>query len=80
MHAPSSRDCSACPPRMICHCLQVTEETLVQAIDTLGLTTLKEIRSCTGAGDGCNACHRRLLKYLERRSSVAVVSASGTGQ
>ena len=80
MHATPSRDCSTCPGRMICHCLQVTEEAIVQAIDTLGLTTVKEIRTCTGAGDGCTACHRRLVKYLERRTELAVVPALSTGQ
>ncbi|MFQ3650009.1 MAG: (2Fe-2S)-binding protein, partial [Gemmataceae bacterium] len=78
--ATPSRDCSTCPGRIICHCLQVTEDAIVRAIDTLGLTTVKEIRSCTGAGDGCNACHRRLVKYLERRTALSVVSASTSGQ
>lgn len=63
-----------CPPRtehlpeagqVICHCLQVTEGEVADAILTLGLTTLDEIRRCTGAGDGCTCCHRRLKQCIE---------------
>lgn len=73
-----SRDCSACPSRMICHCLQVTEDAIVQAVEAFGLTSVKEIRSCTGAGDGCTACHRRLKVYLERRTALTMAQASSS--
>ena len=73
-----TRDCSACPSRMICHCLQVTEDVIVEAVEALGLTSVKEIRSCTGAGDGCTACHRRLKTYLERRTSLTMAQASSS--
>jgi bacterioferritin-associated ferredoxin len=55
-----------CPERFVCRCLQVTETELVEALITLELRTLKDIRRHTGAGDGCTACHRELKKYLER--------------
>jgi bacterioferritin-associated ferredoxin len=59
--------CSAeCGLRMICRCLRVTEEVLVQAFASGDIRTLKDIRRHTGAGDGCMACHRRLASYLER--------------
>jgi bacterioferritin-associated ferredoxin len=32
----------------------------------LGLQSIKEIRSHTGAGDGCTACHGCLRDLLER--------------
>jgi NAD(P)H-nitrite reductase large subunit len=51
---------------MICHCLQVTEDALVDAIVTLGLRTVKDLREHTGAGDGCTACHVRLREVLDR--------------
>jgi bacterioferritin-associated ferredoxin len=51
---------------MVCHCLQITEEMIVEAVAVLNLSTLQELRACTGAGDGCTACHKRLRGYLER--------------
>jgi NAD(P)H-nitrite reductase large subunit len=55
-----------CSERVVCHCLQVTESTLVQAVTTLDLRTVAEVRHCTGAGEGCTACHRRIKQYLEQ--------------
>jgi bacterioferritin-associated ferredoxin len=55
-----------CPPSVVCHCLQVTEAALLEALTRLDVKTIKEIRRLTGAGDGCNACHRVLQRYLEK--------------
>jgi bacterioferritin-associated ferredoxin len=63
----SATTCADCTERVVCHCLQVTEEALLIAVETFGLRTLKEVRQATGAGDGCTACHRRLRQYLELR-------------
>jgi bacterioferritin-associated ferredoxin len=52
--------------RLVCVCLDVTEAALVEALTGREIKTLKDIRRLTGAGDGCNACHRRLKAYLER--------------
>lgn len=60
-----TNDCSTCPGRLVCRCLQVTEDALRQAVTTLGLKTLQEVRAATGAGDGCTCCHRKLRHYLE---------------
>lgn len=59
-------DCQGCSTRLVCHCLQVTEERLVDAITTLGLRSVTEVRDHTGAGDGCTACHGRLRAILEQ--------------
>ena len=67
-------DCSSCSTRLVCRCLQVTEDALLAALDAGGITTLRDIRQCTGAGDGCTACHRKLKSYLERRTALAVVA------
>jgi NAD(P)H-nitrite reductase large subunit len=48
--------------------LQVTEGMLVQAVTTLELRTVADVRRCTGAGDGCTACHRRIKQYLEQNA------------
>jgi bacterioferritin-associated ferredoxin len=58
-------DCDACPERLVCHCLGVTEEELVCALTTLNIRTVKEIRELTGAGNGCTACTNVLRGYLQ---------------
>jgi NAD(P)H-nitrite reductase large subunit len=62
-------DCATCPGRLVCRCLRVTEAELVTALTTLGLRTVKEVRRHTGAGAGCNACHRLLHRYLEQHAA-----------
>ena len=61
-----SRTATAAPAGFVCHCLQVTEDAVAEAVSLFGLTTLKEIRTATGAGDGCTACHRRLRLVLRQ--------------
>jgi bacterioferritin-associated ferredoxin len=63
----SCRSCPAvgsCPDRIVCRCLKVTEQTVIDAIVTLGLRTVKEVRQATEAGDGCTCCHGELAAYL----------------
>src|SRR5581483_5469442 len=61
-------DCDACPDRIVCHCLQVSEAEIVQVITTLELRTVKDVRRHTGAGDGCMCCHARIRAYLATQS------------
>ena len=72
------RDCAGCPAKVVCHCLQVTEETLRHALATLDIRTVKDIRYHTGAGDGCTACHRLLRKYLPQTEEALVQSSSAS--
>ena len=58
------------PDRVVCRCLQVTQEIVLAAVAALELRTIKEIRQHTGAGDGCTACHKNLQKYLERKTQT----------
>jgi bacterioferritin-associated ferredoxin len=60
-------DCDGCSGRIVCHCLQITEETVLTALQLLDLTSVKEVRRVTGAGDGCTACHRQLRQLIERK-------------
>jgi NAD(P)H-nitrite reductase large subunit len=62
---PPADRCLECPARLICRCLQVTEATLLEALTTQDIRTLRDIRRHTGAGDGCTACHAHLQQYLE---------------
>jgi bacterioferritin-associated ferredoxin len=70
--------CAGCSERMICHCLQVTEEMLHGALVTLELRSLRDLREATGAGDGCTACHRRLRKFLEEHAVGRLAQASSS--
>ncbi len=54
----------SCPDRIVCRCLGVTEETIISAVITLGLRTIKDVRQATEAGDGCCCCHREISSYL----------------
>jgi bacterioferritin-associated ferredoxin len=54
----------SCPDRVVCRCLRVTEQTIIDAVVTLGVRTLKELQAATEAGDGCCCCHRELHTYL----------------
>jgi bacterioferritin-associated ferredoxin len=61
----SQFDCEGCSGRVVCHCLQITEDVIRAAARTFELRTIKDVRQHTGAGDGCTACHRRLRQLLE---------------
>jgi bacterioferritin-associated ferredoxin len=77
MDTPHFDTCSAeCGLRMICRCLRVTEQVLVEAFASGDIRTLKDIRSHTGAGDGCMACHQRLKSYLDRFTVPAALAAA----
>ena len=71
----SCRSCAAvgsCPDRVVCRCLKVTEQTVITAVTTLGVRTLKELGQATGAGDGCTCCHQELRAYLDVYAGRAV--------
>jgi bacterioferritin-associated ferredoxin len=67
---PCPGPCSGCPDRVVCRCLKVAEETIVDAIVTLGLRTVKQLTVATGAGDGCTCCHRELHELIEVHAEV----------
>ena len=54
----------SCGERLVCRCLKVTEHEVVTAIRVHGLTTVRELRQITQAGDGCTCCHKELRQYL----------------
>jgi bacterioferritin-associated ferredoxin len=67
-HTHSTSDCSE---TIVCHCLEVSESTVADAIAICGLTSVREVCRETGAGSGCTACHAR-LKELLRNSNQPV--------
>ena len=68
--------CDSCSARVVCHCLQITEELVLSAVDTFGVQSLMDLRQLTGAGDGCTACHRQLRQLIEGRVPLPVVQPS----
>ena len=67
--------CDGCPDRVVCRCFGVPEAAVVEAITTLGLRTIKEIRKHTDAGDGCTCCHAQLHRLLEENAAVLTAEA-----
>lgn len=82
---PCTGSCQSCPSvgscadRIVCRCLVVTEETVITAIRDGNATTLRALRTVTGAGTGCNCCHKELRVYLQTyapsSSSLTICSA-----
>lgn len=70
---PCAGPCAGCPDRIVCRCLKVTEGVLVEAIVTLGLRTVGDVRAAIGAGDGCTCCHKHIREYLETHTATVVV-------
>jgi bacterioferritin-associated ferredoxin len=56
---------------IVCHCLQVTQSSVVEAVRDGGARSLCELARLTGAGSGCTSCHRRLRAYLNDRRESA---------
>ena len=68
-------DCSKCTDdKMICSCLQITETDLCNALATLDLKSVRDIRIHTGAGEGCTSCHTALHLHLEAHRYAAASS------
>ena len=61
--------------RVICHCLNVKESAIVDAIAVTGAETVRDVIGTTTAGSGCNACHCRIRELIGCRRSEATVSA-----
>lgn len=61
---PCAGPCAGCPDRVVCRCLKVTEEAIADAIISLGLRSVHDVRSATGAGDGCTCCHGQIRELL----------------
>jgi len=58
--------CDTCTDRLVCHCLQVTESMLIETLTTRDVSSVTDLRTHTGAGEGCTACHSLLRKYIEQ--------------
>jgi len=54
----------------LCHCLEVSEQTVQDAIAFGGCRSLPAVMKCTGAGQGCTACHQRICRLLSPHSQA----------
>lgn len=62
--------CGSCPARIVCRCLKITEDAVIEAIVAGGVSNVRELRRCTGAGQGCTACLRRLQLLIQEHAGV----------
>lgn len=49
---------------LLCHCFQVTKETVRQAIFDHRLTEIEDVTNFTKAGGGCTDCHHDIVEML----------------
>lgn len=49
---------------ILCHCAQVSEATVREAVESGLASTVAEVMETTGAGTGCRSCHCRIERVL----------------
>jgi NifU-like protein len=67
---------------LLCHCYQVTKETVREAIERHGLETIEEVTDHTKAGGGCGDCHHEigdLLRECRERLAAAKEPVAAAG-
>jgi len=62
---PIAPSASNIRPKVLCHCLQITQQQVVTAIDCGAARTVKDVMRETGAGSGCTACHCTIRSMLQ---------------
>jgi bacterioferritin-associated ferredoxin len=50
---------------LICRCMQVTEQQVLDAIAAGHARSVQDLRCETGAGTGCMGCHWRLKRMMQ---------------
>ena len=58
--------------KIVCHCFNVSEETIIKAIRSNHLKTVEEVTFYTKAGGGCGRCKGEIQKILDKVNSCAV--------
>lgn len=58
--------------KIVCHCFNVSEETIIKAIRANHLKTVEEVTFYTKAGGGCGRCKGEIQKILDKVNSCAV--------
>lgn len=57
--------------KMVCYCYGLRESDIRQSVQLHGCQELSAIMSCSGAGTGCTACHRRIQDVLDQQAIEA---------
>lgn len=52
--------------KIVCHCFNVSEETIIKAIRTNHLTTVEDVTHFTKAGGACGRCKGEIQKILDK--------------
>lgn len=58
--------------KIVCHCFNVSEETIIKAIRANHLKTVEDVTYFTKAGGGCGRCKGEIQKILDKVNSCAV--------
>jgi NAD(P)H-nitrite reductase large subunit len=56
---------------VICHCLQITQSTVIDCVNLFGANTVRDVKDTCGAGGGCMACRRRIQSLIQNRAETA---------
>jgi NAD(P)H-nitrite reductase large subunit len=62
--------------RIVCECLKVTEGKICSVIRQGKACTVRQVTACTGAGDGCMACHPALEQLIDREAPRSYLASS----
>ena len=54
--------------RPLCHCLNISECEVREAIADHNLQTVRGVANICGAGGGCTACHRHIKRLLNEQA------------
>lgn len=79
------RQCPTEATRPLCHCLNISEDEVRDAIADQYLQTVRGVAKACGAGSGCTACHRHIKRLLNeqlvqgRMQSLPELDASRQG-
>lgn len=57
--------------KIVCHCFNVSEETIIKAIRANHLKTVEDVTYFTKAGGGCGRCKGEIQKILDKVNSCA---------
>jgi bacterioferritin-associated ferredoxin len=49
---------------LVCECLQVERQEIVDAIETAGALTVNKVRRACSAGGGCGSCHEEIARLI----------------
>ncbi len=64
---------------LLCHCYQVTKETVREAIERHGLETIEDVTNHTKAGGGCGDCHHDIADLLRECADHRAAAPAAAG-